>query len=147
MARDDSACYYAGGDDASAAFLPLRSPCFSRRGFVCMAKTISNRIASSKAFRPNPMKNILRWMCLLLSLQVLVVHGGAIRNLPGFTTTTYGVNDDGSYPFTSLDDGPPPACSPITVPIGFNINFYGASYGQLYLNNNGNVTFDAPLGE
>ena len=34
------------------------------------------------------------------------------------------------------------------VPIGFSgaINFFGTNYNQLYVNNNGNVTFDGPLG-
>jgi hypothetical protein len=32
------------------------------------------------------------------------------------------------------------------VDIGFDINFFGISRNQLYVNNNGNVTFDNPLG-
>jgi hypothetical protein len=31
------------------------------------------------------------------------------------------------------------------VPIGFTINLFGTSYSNLYVNNNGNVTFDNPL--
>jgi hypothetical protein len=31
------------------------------------------------------------------------------------------------------------------VPIGFNSNFFGTTYNSLYINTNGNVTFDAPL--
>jgi hypothetical protein len=48
----------------------------------------------------------------------------------GFSGNTLPPNDDGS---TSLVD------------IGFLANFFGVSRNQLYVNNNGNVTFDAPL--
>jgi len=32
-----------------------------------------------------------------------------------------------------------------TVPLPFGVNFYGDTFESLYVNNNGNVTFDAPL--
>jgi hypothetical protein len=57
--------------------------------------------------------------------------GGAVRNNPGFTTNVLPGNDDGS---TGL------------VPLGFNINFYGLNTNSGFVNNNGNMTFDAPLG-
>src|SRR5262249_16153391 len=31
-------------------------------------------------------------------------------------------------------------------PLGFAVNFFGAPFTGLFVNNNGNVTFDAPLG-
>lgn len=37
------------------------------------------------------------------------------------------------------DDG-----STSAVPIGFSVNFFGQSFASLYVNNNGNVTFDHP---
>lgn len=49
---------------------------------------------------------------------------------PGFDGNTLAANDDGS---TGL------------VPIGFNLNFFGATHDTLFVNNNGNVTFDLPL--
>lgn len=49
----------------------------------------------------------------------------------GFDSSTLAANDDES---TGL------------VNIGFTANFFGVSNTQLYVNNNGNVTFDAPLG-
>jgi hypothetical protein len=49
----------------------------------------------------------------------------------GFDSNTLARNDDGS---TGLE------------PIGFQVNFFGTNYTQLYVNNNGNVTFDVPLG-
>ena len=50
--------------------------------------------------------------------------------VPGFNANTLPANDDGS---TGLVD------------IGFSFNFFGSTYTQLYVNNNGNVTFDAAL--
>ena len=52
-------------------------------------------------------------------------QAGAIRS--GFDGNTLARNDDGS---TGL------------VGIGFDTNFFGTTYSQLYVNNNGNVTFD-----
>ncbi|MGM0583610.1 MAG: nidogen-like domain-containing protein [Pseudomonadota bacterium] len=53
----------------------------------------------------------------------------AIRS--GFDSNTLAPNDDGS---TGLVD------------IGFEVNFFGVEADQLYVNNNGNVTFDSALG-
>lgn len=55
-----------------------------------------------------------------------------IRANAGFQTGNLPGNDDGS---TSL------------VPLGFTANFFGADYTQLFVNNNGNVTFDSSLSE
>ncbi|MCV2364458.1 PEP-CTERM sorting domain-containing protein [Paucibacter sp. DJ1R-11] len=55
---------------------------------------------------------------------------GAVRNADLFTGNTLTRNDDGS---TGL------------VNMGFNVNFFGSQFSQLYVNNNGNVTFDQPL--
>lgn len=44
-------------------------------------------------------------------------------------TLAMGPNDDGSTP---------------AIPIPFNFCLYGTTYGQMYINNNGNVTFDVP---
>jgi len=52
----------------------------------------------------------------------------AIRT--GFNSSYLPGNDDGS---TSL------------VPIGFSLNFFGSTYDHLYVNNNGNLTFDSQL--
>ena len=52
----------------------------------------------------------------------------AIR--PGFDAASLPANDDAS---TAL------------LPLGFSINFFGASLSGVFVNNNGNVTFDAPL--
>jgi hypothetical protein len=49
---------------------------------------------------------------------------------PGFNSNTLPRNDDG---FTGL------------VSTGLSLNFFGNTYTHLYVNNNGNVTFDLPL--
>jgi hypothetical protein len=56
--------------------------------------------------------------------------GGAIR--PGFNSFVLPPNDDGS-------SGP--------TPLGFTVNFFGQSFNSLFVNDNGNLTFDFPLSE
>jgi hypothetical protein len=51
---------------------------------------------------------------------------------PGFTQQSLAANDDGSTD---------------RVPMGFSINYYGSTNNTLYVNNNGNVTFDNPQSE
>jgi hypothetical protein len=51
---------------------------------------------------------------------------------PGLDANVLPANDDGS---TGL------------VPIGFPVNFFGTTYDALFVNNNGNVTFDQPLAQ
>jgi hypothetical protein len=71
--------------------------------------------------------------CAALALALLLSGSGsnafgAIRS--GFNTSTLPANDDSSTG---------------SVNIGFTVNFFGLSFSQLYVNNNGNVTFDLPL--
>lgn len=53
-----------------------------------------------------------------------------IRANSGFTTSVLGPNDDS---YTGL------------VGLGFSANFFGTTYTDAYVNNNGNITFDSPL--
>ena len=57
--------------------------------------------------------------------------GAQIRSNAGFNTNTFPGNDDGSI-------GP--------VSLGFTANFFSNNYSSLYLNNNGNVTFNSAFG-
>ncbi|MDR2015633.1 MAG: PEP-CTERM sorting domain-containing protein [Azoarcus sp.] len=63
----------------------------------------------------------------------LFISGAAFAGpvVSGFNSNTLAGNDDGS---TGL------------VNIGFTVNFFGNEYSRLYVNNNGNVTFDYALG-
>ncbi len=63
-----------------------------------------------------------------VALAPVAAEGAAM--VAGFDAASLGRTDDGS-------SGP--------VSIGFAFNFFGTSYTQLYVNNNGNVTFDGPL--
>src|SRR5262249_18593397 len=53
---------------------------------------------------------------------------GAVQG--GFDASALPANDDVSTDF---------------VPLGFAVNFFGITYTGLYVNNNGNVTFDKPM--
>ena len=52
-----------------------------------------------------------------------------------FGENTLGANDDGS---TGAID--------LTSIFPYGLNFFGSTYNSVYLNNNGNITFDSPLG-
>src|SRR3990170_2194784 len=63
-----------------------------------------------------------------------VAHAGtaaAIKGLAGCGNNSLPRNEDGSS---------------AAVPIGFPVNFFGQTYTSVFVNNNGNVTFDDPLG-
>ena len=72
------------------------------------------------------------WCLAAAAVGVLAVPTAQaqIRTDADFTSNSLFRNDDES---TGLVD------------IGFGANFFGTTYTQLYVNNNGNVTFDAPL--
>jgi len=75
-------------------------------------------------------KNTILAGCIALASALpLVANATAVVN-GAFNSNTLARNDDGS---TGL------------VNIGFTIDFFGDVYTQLYVNNNGNVTFDSPL--
>lgn len=59
-----------------------------------------------------------------------IAQAAAVRNVAGFNDNSLPANDDGS---TGL------------VPVGFDLNFFGVTTDDLYVNNNGNVTLDQPL--
>ena len=67
---------------------------------------------------------VLAGLCAVTSAQA-----DAVRT--GFNTTDFGPSDDGSTAATAL---------------GFTANFFGTSYTNVFMNNNGNITFDAALG-
>ena len=78
---------------------------------------------------------VIVWaIAVALSLTILTLYSAqalgpnAVRS--GFNSNTLAANDDGSTG---------------AVPIGFTINFFGTNHSTLFVNNNGNVTFNAVL--
>lgn len=73
-------------------------------------------------------------MLLILALAVVFTMTGfaqASAVIPeAFNSNNLPATDDGS---TGL------------VPLGFSVNFFGTTYTGLYVNNNGNITFNTPL--
>jgi len=72
-----------------------------------------------------------KWIVLVVAVVLLTVgnvQGGAIR--PGFNSSSLDRTDDGSSGLT---------------PVGFDLNFYGNTYASLYVNTNGNVTFNEAM--
>lgn len=67
---------------------------------------------------------------LLLAVSASTALAGAVHDAALFANSL-AANDDGSTG---------------SVSIGFTANFYGTSYSNLFVNNNGNVTFNNPLG-
>ncbi len=80
----------------------------------------------------NPNRAVLTALAAALMAigSVPAAQAAAIHDANLFTTHTLAANDDG---FSGI------------VNIGFDLNFFGSGYSQLYVNNNGNVTFNSPL--
>ena len=57
-------------------------------------------------------------------------HADSIRPNSGFTNSNLERYDDSNHQYTSLD---------------FELNFFGNNYSELYVNDNGNITFEVPL--
>ena len=70
-------------------------------------------------------RTVIAAMLLTASIQAQVV-----RTNPGFRANSVARNDDGSSGLT---------------PLGFSVNFFGKTRSHAYVNNNGNITFDAAL--
>jgi hypothetical protein len=67
----------------------------------------------------------------------------AIRNLPGFTTNIFPVGGSGTtqvFAGGRTDDG-----SSAAVNVGFTLNFFGVTTNQVFVNCNGNITFNQPF--
>jgi uncharacterized repeat protein (TIGR03803 family) len=93
------------------------------------------------------MASIRRGVSLVVALFCMAcgMEAGALRQLPGFRANTFGPNDDASYPCESFLDTAPTNCTPEAVNLGFSLTFYGKTFSSLFINNNGNVSFDAAV--
>ncbi|XBH21656.1 nidogen-like domain-containing protein [Jonesiaceae bacterium BS-20] len=67
---------------------------------------------------------------LMMNAPALANEIGAIQDLAMCTANSIPRNDDESS---------------LAVPIGFPVNFFGETHSTLYVNNNGNVTFNGPV--
>jgi hypothetical protein len=70
-------------------------------------------------------------MSLLAAPAATAAPGNAVEDLAGCLDNVLPANDD-------LSTG--------EIALPFSFNFFGVEYSSLWVNNNGNVTFDAPLG-
>ncbi len=77
------------------------------------------------------MRRALRPVLLAAALALPGAALAAPPIVPGFNANSFAGNDDQST-------GP--------VAFGFSFNFFGTTYTQAYVNNNGNITFANPLG-
>jgi hypothetical protein len=77
---------------------------------------------------------VKRWVTTVAVPLALIAGSGVaeaqIRANPGFDSTVFPRNDDNS----------------VLAALGFTVNFFGTNYSQIWVNNNGNATFDGPLG-
>jgi hypothetical protein len=76
------------------------------------------------------MKRSFFALALLLAALPCVADAQVIRDNPGFNSNAVPRNDDGSSPLQ---------------PLGFTINLFGKIRNAVFVNNNGNVTFDSAL--
>ena len=99
---------------------------WSIKGYMLCPATKKNQIPTAKSLAIGLKTVAVVTLCLAIAqpAQAAAVRSGL------FTGNTLTRNDDGS---TGL------------VNIGFNTNFYGTNYSQLFVNNNGNVTFNGSL--
>lgn len=78
----------------------------------------------------------------LLWVALLAVGGQPAEDvgsgIAGVRSNTYGSNDDGSYPCARPEVGVPPGCTSSLASSTFNVNSYGTTYSNPYLNNNRN---------
>src|SRR4051812_29804372 len=72
-------------------------------------------------------------MVAMLALGASSASAAAVQPLAGCDTNTLPANDDGS--------------TDVAVPIGFDADFFGAPFNQVWINNNGNVSLDQPFGK
>ncbi len=70
------------------------------------------------------------FLTIIVTAGISTAEAAAIRPDAFFTSNTLSANDDLSTELVST---------------GFQLNFFGNNHNTLYVNNNGNVTFDSPL--
>ncbi|GLC27704.1 nidogen-like domain-containing protein [Roseisolibacter agri] len=79
-----------------------------------------------------PLRSAGWCLALLLAASPVALAAQTIRPTAGFTTNTLARNDDGST---------------AAVPLGWSYNFFGITGNSVFVNNNGNITFDSGLSD
>lgn len=69
-------------------------------------------------------------LTLIAAFVAAPAFASAVHDASAFTGNTLAANDDGSTGVVNM---------------GFNVNFFGQNFSSLYVNNNGNVTFNSAL--
>jgi hypothetical protein len=95
------------------------------------ALKIQHSLVASGPPIPDPRSRVTRHRLDLVDAVANVQKPDAVVENAGCQQNSLAGNDDGS--------------SAIVV-LPFSLNFFGNTFSSLYVNNNGNVTFDAPLG-
>jgi len=100
---------------------------------VLVLTAIALAVPAAASAKQGPQRNVglASTAQRLTAREVASEAGGAIVPDVGCAANVLGANDDGS-----TDE----------VALPFTLNFFGASYSSLWVNNNGNVTFDGSLG-
>jgi len=133
--------YDLEGDKTTRGRIILQASVLLQKLRHCKRRNIMHKQICHLKQRINP-AGLLRFQSFLLVIALIagtamglksagVAHAegpNAILDLPGCTTNSLAANDDG---FTG------------EVVLPFTPNFFGTGYDHLYVNNNGNVTFDA----
>lgn len=89
--------------------------------------------------RPCERISVVTSRCLLLTTTAFaLLASSSSTNL--YADAIYGTLVPGASTLPANDDG-----STGLVNIGFSVNFFGATHSTLYVNNNGNFTFNSPL--
>jgi|SRR5215203_2892090 len=76
-----------------------------------------------------------------MAMLLATLFAAAVVAAPGMASSTLDLPGCREHTLHRNDDE-----SSESVELPFEVDFYGNSYESLYLNNNGNVTFDSPLG-
>jgi len=92
---------------------------------------IEQSLVSSGPSIHDARSNVTRHRLDLVDAVAAVSQSDAVVENEGCTQNALSANDDGS---TGV------------IPLPFAVNFFGNQYAELYVNNNGNVTFESPLG-
>lgn len=84
-------------------------------------------------------------MAIAIGVLPGIASAQAIR--AGFNSTSDGRNDDGTYTAPTGCNNPSAGgtCVGTPVSIGFTGNFYGTTFGTVFVNTNGNATINGPL--